>query len=108
MKQIVQTAIADHERVRTWRQRLASLSWFMKTLKEPIARRANREDEVTGHFWEGRFKVHALLDEGAVLACLAYIDLNPIRAGATTTPEDSKHTSVHDRIRERQRHRPRG
>jgi hypothetical protein len=43
--------LSDAERVAELRRRLSSLSWFMKELKEPIARQANREDEVTGHFW---------------------------------------------------------
>ena len=38
------------------RKRLSNVSWFMKCLAEPIARRGNREEKVTGHFWEGRFK----------------------------------------------------
>lgn len=83
------------------RKRLGSLSWFMKALNEPIARRANREDNCTGKFWEGRFKCQALLEEHAVLSCMAYVDLNPARAAMCDTLKDSDHTSIQRRLRER-------
>ena len=70
----------------------------MKALNENIARRANKEDECTGHFWESRYKSQALLDEKAVLSAMAYVDLNPIRAAMATTPETSDHTSIKLRI----------
>ena len=73
------------------RKRLATLSWFMKCLKEPIARRANREDEVTGAFWEGRFKSIAVLDDTSLLSTAAYIDLNPLAAG-TRRPRKNRRT----------------
>ena len=99
------TAVArDWSWISTRRQRLGELGWFMKALKEPIARRANREDQVTGHFWEGRFRSTALLDEAAVIACMAYVDLNPIRARMATTPETSAHTSIQVRIDARNYH----
>ena len=49
-----------------YRKRLMSISWFMKLLNEHIARSANIEDNVTGSFWESRFKCQALLDEKAL------------------------------------------
>ena len=97
--------IEPHEQIQLdtlvdiWRTRLHSISWFMKALNEKIAKEANKEDKCSGHFWQARFKSQALLDEKAILSCMCYVDLNPIRATMALTPEDSDYTSIQLRIR---------
>jgi len=94
--------IENPELIATYRSRLADVSWFMKSLSEPIARRANAEDKVTGRFWEGRFKSQLLVSERAILAAMTYVDLNPVRADIAKGVSTSSYTSVkmrHDRIR---------
>lgn len=86
--------------VATWRERLGSLSWFMRRLDEHIARCANKEDGCTGRFWEARFHSRALLDEGALLRAMAYVDLNPVRAGVAQGLDDSSWASIQQRLRE--------
>ena len=91
--------IANPLRLELCRARLGSLSWLMKCLAEPIARQANAEDRCKGRFWEGRFKAQVLCNDKAVLAAMAYVDLNPIRAGMTSSLSGSDHTSIQQRIK---------
>jgi REP element-mobilizing transposase RayT len=94
----VQMLVSSPEQLAVIRQRLSDISWFMRALAEPIARLANREDECTGRFWEGRFKAQRITDEAGLLACAMYVDLNPIRAAMAETPEQAVHTSAYDRL----------
>ena len=91
---LVETLIA------IWRRRLADLSWYMRCLNEHIARLANMEDGCKGRFWEGRFKSQAILDDVGLMACMVYVDLNPLRAALVSVPEDSADVSIHQRLAE--------
>ncbi|KZN68258.1 hypothetical protein N473_07480 [Pseudoalteromonas luteoviolacea CPMOR-1] len=88
------------ELIAKWRTRLYDISWYMKNLNEFIAKEANKEDSCTGKYWEGRYKSQALLDENALLNCMAYVDLNPIRANMANKLEDSDFTSIQERLKQ--------
>jgi hypothetical protein len=94
----IQWRLKDAQWVALARARLQSVSWFMKYLKEPLARLANRQDNARGAFFESRFKSVAILDDEALLATCVYIDLNPIAARIAETPETSDHTSIKQRL----------
>jgi len=96
LKPFERAAVSDIAKV--WRSRLASISWFMRCLNQPIARQANKEDGCTGKFWESRFNSQALKSEEALLSSMAYVDLNPVRADIEKTPEASEYTSIRERL----------
>jgi len=80
------------------RSRLSDISWWMRLLCQRVAMRANRDDGETGRFFQDRYKAVKLVDEASLLACAAYVDLNPIRAAIAQTLETSDHPSVQHRI----------
>ncbi len=97
-QELIASLLDDAKWIAQTRERLASLSWFMKCLKEPLSRMINKAEKCTGAFFEGRFKSIVVLDDEALLAICAYIDLNPVAAGIALTPESSRYTSVKARV----------
>ncbi len=97
-KEAVQSLVSQRKRMKEIRKRMSDISWFMRSVAEPIARMANKQDDCTGRFWEGRFKAQRILDEASLLTCAMYVDLNPIRAAIAETVEGYVHTSAFDRL----------
>ena len=93
----IDNAVADIEKIQLWRKRIGKVSWFMAALKAPLSRMANKEDNCSSHFWEGRYKSIPLLDRAALISCTVYVDLNPIRAGAADNIQNAQHTSIRKR-----------
>ncbi len=89
---------SDSEQLAEIRSRLSDISWWMRLLCQRVAIRANKEDDQVGDFWQSRFRAVRLLDEESLLACAAYVDLNPIRAALAETLETSDFTSIQRRI----------
>jgi hypothetical protein len=91
---------SDKAKLEVIRSRLSDISWWMRLLSQNIAQRANKEDGEVGKFFQARYRTVRLLDETAILACAAYVDLNPIRAALAETIEDSDFTSAQKRCRD--------
>ncbi len=94
----IQAIVDDSELVEKLRLQLSDISWWMRSYAQHIAKRANLEDDMEGHFWQQRYKAHVLVDEASMLRCMMYVDLNPIRAGLADSIEDSDYTGAKDRF----------
>lgn len=94
----IATFCADAERIEACRDKLMSISQFMKELKQETTQQLNKLDNTVGSLWAGRFKCKAVTDENYLLAALAYIDLNPFAAGICELPEQGRHTSLDARL----------
>jgi len=97
----IRDLLCDPAKIARCRLRLCSLSEFHKAFKTPLAQLANREENMTGRFWQSGYKSRQVLDRTDLLSTMAYVDLNPIRASMERTPEQRHFTGVHHRIMER-------
>jgi hypothetical protein len=86
--------LSSNKRIQAARRNLSSLGFFHKLLKEPCAKLWNREDKVTGHCWEGRFKSRAVLDRNATEVVAMYVELNEVHACAATSIPSSTWSSA--------------
>lgn len=93
-EQEIHALIACPRQMRRARTELSDLGFFHRLLKEPCARAWNREDGVTGHFWEGRFLSPPVLDAAALVRVARYIELNEIRAQTAQSIPRSRWTSA--------------
>jgi hypothetical protein len=83
------------------RSRLADPSWFKRQLNQYIATRANKEDDCSGHFFQGRFEHEPISDLFALLICAMYVDLNEFAAKMVKSPSHSKGSSIYHRLQGR-------
>ena len=93
----------EEEGIPALQEKWGSLSEFVKEIKQGFSRYYNRRHHRKGFFWSERFK-SVIVDKGETLInCLAYIDLNPIRAGIVEKPEAYRwcslgyHAQTHNR-----------
>lgn len=97
--------VQDVAFVASIRQKLVDMGQFMKDFKQRVAEVFNREDGAAGAFWEGRYVSIPLEGESQLLACMAYVDLNPHAAGLCERPEDDPHVSLHESVVSREKER---
>jgi len=76
-------------------KRIFDVSEFMRNVQAAFATWYNRTFERRGRFWADRFKSTLLESGQAVLDCMLYVDLNPVRAGIVKRPEEHKGASIY-------------
>jgi len=75
-------------------QKMADLSEYIKEIKQDFSRYYNKLHRKKGYFWSERFKSVIVENGETLINCLAYIDLNPVRAGLVKRPEDYRWCSL--------------
>ncbi len=86
--------VVNDEVILNYRNKLGNLSEFVKEIKQGFTRYYNKEHKRRGFFWGQRFKSLIVENGETLINCLAYIDLNPIRANMVERPEDYRWCSL--------------
>jgi REP element-mobilizing transposase RayT len=82
-----------------YRKKWSSLGKFMQEIQQTFSRFYNQQHNRRGTLWGARFKSVIVEDGHTLLNCLAYIDLNPVRAGIAVKPEDYRWNTLGTHIR---------
>ena len=97
--------ISDKGQIAFLREKWASLPEYIREIKQDFSRFYNKLHNRKGFFWSERFK-SVILDEGDTLIhCMAYVDLNPVRAGIVKHPEKYRWCSIGYHMQTRNRGR---
>jgi hypothetical protein len=94
----IKEELAKPGRLDELRRRLSCISWYMIMLKEPIARAANKEDGVRGHFFAERFDAVKLADDEQRLATSLQINSLAVRLGLESDLASSRFTAAYARL----------
>jgi len=81
-------------KIAEYREKWSSLSEFVKDIKQTFSRYFNKKNNRKGYLWGDRFKSVIVQDGHTLVNCLAYIDLNPVRANMVQRPEDYRWSSL--------------
>jgi REP element-mobilizing transposase RayT len=82
------------EKIADLRKKWSSLSEFVKDIKQSFSRYYNKKNGRKGYLWGDRFKSVIVQDGRTLVNCLAYIDLNPVRANMVKRPEEYRWSSL--------------
>ncbi len=80
--------MSNHFHLLATPQTVDGLPKMMQAVGRTYVRYFNRVQQRTGTLWEGRYKSTVIQTDRYLMACMAYIDLNPVRAGLVSTPQD--------------------
>jgi putative transposase len=87
-------AALDDDQMEELRKKMADLSEYVKEIKQDFSRYYNKVHRKKGYFWSERFKSVIVENGETLINCLAYIDLNPVRAGLVARPEEYRWCSL--------------
>jgi len=80
--------MSNHFHLLVTPQTQEGLPHMMQAIGRRYVRYFNDAQHRSGTLWEGRYKSALIQSERYLLACMVYIDLNPVRAGLAATPAD--------------------